>query len=178
MVRKERVLVLFLVAGWLLGACTCNDDNADAEQEPGLPVRYKNVAKGGPFVKIGPAQSDPGDPGWSALAESGKFNELVETVGIEAQGDRVVPLIPKGYPAPTSYTVEMSTAADNQVIIELRLMAGNSENAGDCRTLFKALVLGFPPRPAGVPRIEVTFEVERDGKVAVKARYLGDKTSG
>ena len=175
--KARRNLVLFLLAIALGGQhCTCTkkEESGKVKGVRTLLIKMFEVHKDGPYVKVQPAQARPDDPGSVELAKSGKFNELVETVGIVGSDKRVHRLLSKGLPAPTSRQVTMSTFNDRQNMLELHLTAGEGETLSECRSLFKAVIMGIPTRPAGVPRIAVTFRVSKGGRVSVEADYMGD----
>jgi molecular chaperone DnaK len=66
-----------------------------------------------------------------------------------------------------------STAADNQPSVEIHVLQGEREMARDNRTLGRFTLEGLPPAPRGVPQIEVTFDIDANGIVSVKAKDLG-----
>lgn len=176
--KTRRNLVLLLLAGMLcLPNCTCGkkEETGKVKGVKPLMIRMTEIHKDGPYVKVQPAKARPDDPGSVELAKSGQFNELVESVGIVGDGNEVHPLLSRGLPAPTSRQVDMSTFNDNQRLLELHLTAGEGTTLRECRSLFKAIVIGIPMRPAGVPKIAVTFKVGKDGRVSVEADYLGDE---
>jgi hypothetical protein len=174
---RRNLVLLALVSALCVQNCTCGkkEEYGKVKGVKPLMIRMTEIHKDGPYVKVRPAQARPDDPGSAELAKSGKFNELVESVGIVGDGQEVHPLLPRGLPAPTSRQVDMTTFNDNQQLLELHLTAGEGATLRECRSLFKAIVIGIPKRPSGVPKIAVTFKVSKDGRVSVEADYLGDE---
>jgi len=92
------------------------------------------------------------------------------TLGIETLGGIRTPLIEKNTTIPTSKTQVFSTAADNQPSVEIHVLQGEREMARDNKTLARFILDGIPPAPRGVPQIEVTFDIDANGILNVKAR--------
>jgi molecular chaperone DnaK len=95
--------------------------------------------------------------------------------GIETLGGVMTKLIDRNTTIPTSRTETFTTAADNQTSVEVHVLQGEREFARDNRTLARFKLDGIPPAPRGVPQIEVTFDIDANGILHVKAR---DKGSG
>jgi molecular chaperone DnaK len=76
-------------------------------------------------------------------------------------------------PLPARKTETFSTASDNQTSVEVSVFLGERKMAADNHLLGKFQMTGIPPAPKGVPQIELTFEIDRDGRVNVTARDLG-----
>lgn len=91
------------------------------------------------------------------------------TLGIETLGAVSTPLIEKNTTIPTSKSQIFSTAADNQPAVEIHVLQGERPMAGDNKTLGKFILDGIPPAPRGVPQIEVTFDIDANGILNVKA---------
>ncbi len=97
------------------------------------------------------------------------------TLSIETLGSVATPMIPKNTTVPTSKTQVFSTAADNQTSVEVHVLQGERPMAADNRTLARFMLEGIPPSPRGVPQVEVTFDIDANGILNVKAK---DKASG
>ena len=97
------------------------------------------------------------------------------TLGIETLGGVMTPLIEKNTTIPTSKSQIFSTAADNQSSVEIHVLQGERPMAADNRTLGRFILDGIPPAPRGVPQIEVTFDIDANGILNVKAK---DKATG
>lgn len=97
------------------------------------------------------------------------------TLGIETLGSVATPLIERNTTIPTSKSQIFSTAADNQTSVEIHVLQGERPMAFDNKTLGKFILSGMPPAPRGVPQIEVTFDIDANGILNVKAK---DKATG
>jgi molecular chaperone DnaK len=95
------------------------------------------------------------------------------TLGIETMGGVATPLIPRNTTIPTSKSQVFSTAADNQPSVEIHVLQGERPMAGDNRTLGKFMLDGILPAPRGLPQIEVTFDIDANGILNVKAHDKG-----
>jgi molecular chaperone DnaK len=82
----------------------------------------------------------------------------------------MTPLIPRNTTIPTSKTETFSTAADNQTSVEVHVLQGERPMAKDNRTLGKFQLTGIAPAPRGMPQIEVTFDIDVNGILNVKAK--------
>ncbi len=91
------------------------------------------------------------------------------TLGIETLGQVATPLIPRNTTIPTSKSQVFSTAADNQPSVEIHVLQGERPMANDNRTLGRFVLDGIAPAPRGVPQIEVTFDIDANGILNVKA---------
>ena len=97
------------------------------------------------------------------------------SLGIETLGSVMTPLIDKNTTIPTKKSQVFSTAADNQNNVSIRVLQGERKMADDNQTLGNFELVGIPPAPRGVPQIEVTFDIDVDGIIHVKAKDLGTK---
>ena len=97
------------------------------------------------------------------------------SLGIETMGGVATRLIDRNTTIPTSKSQVFSTAADNQTSVEIHVVQGERPLAGDNRTLGRFILDGIPPAPRGMPQIEVTFDIDANGILNVKAK---DKSSG
>ncbi|TSC92727.1 MAG: molecular chaperone DnaK [Candidatus Berkelbacteria bacterium Licking1014_7] len=92
------------------------------------------------------------------------------TLGIETLGGVMTPLIEKNTTIPASKSQIFSTAADNQPSVEIHILQGERPMATDNRTLGRFILDGLPPAPRGVPQIEVSFDIDANGILNVKAQ--------
>jgi molecular chaperone DnaK len=95
------------------------------------------------------------------------------TLGIETLGGVATPLIPRNTTIPTSKSQIFSTAADNQPSVEIHVLQGERPMATDNRTLGRFMLDGILPAPRGLPQIEVTFDIDANGILNVKAHDKG-----
>lgn len=97
------------------------------------------------------------------------------SLGIETMGNVATKLIEKNTTIPTSKSQVFSTAADNQTSVEIHIVQGERAMAQDNKSLGRFILDGIPTAPRGVPQVEVTFDVDANGILSVKAK---DKASG
>ncbi len=95
------------------------------------------------------------------------------TLGIETLGGVFTKMIPRNTTIPTKKAEIFSTASDNQPSVEVHILQGEREMAKDNRSLGRFHLDGIPPAPRGVPKIEVTFDINADGILHVSAKDKG-----
>ena len=94
------------------------------------------------------------------------------TLSMETLGGVATPMIQRNTTIPTRKTETFSTAADNQNAVEIHALQGERPMANQNRTLGKFQLTGIPPAPRGVPKIEVTFDIDANGILNVTAKDL------
>ena len=110
---------------------------------------------------------------------TGEVNDIVLldvtplSLGLETLGGVMTVLIEKNTTIPTSKKQIFSTAADNQPAVDIHILQGERSMAADNKTLGHFQLTGIPAAPRGVPQIEVTFDIDANGIVNVKAKDLG-----
>ena len=110
---------------------------------------------------------------------TGEVNDLVLldvtplSLGIETAGDVMTVMITRNTTIPTSKTQVFSTYANNQPAVDIHVLQGERPMAVDNKTLGRFQLGNIPPAPRGVPQIEVTFDIDANGIVNVKAKDLG-----
>ncbi|MDP2916129.1 MAG: molecular chaperone DnaK [Candidatus Aminicenantes bacterium] len=95
------------------------------------------------------------------------------TLGIETLGAVFTKMIARNTTIPTKKTEVFSTASDNQPSVEIHVLQGEREMASANRTLGRFHLDGIPPAPRGVPKIEVTFDIDANGIIHVAAKDIG-----
>ena len=110
---------------------------------------------------------------------TGEVNDIVLldvtplTLGIETLGGVMTPIIERNTTIPTSRSQVFSTAQDNQPAVDIHILQGERPMAADNKTLGNFQPTNIPKAPRGVPQIEVTFDIDANGIVNVKAKDLG-----
>ncbi len=136
-------------------------------KEPNLSINPDEVVALGAAVQAGIFQGDVKD----VLL----LDVTPLSLGIETMGGVATKLIDKNTTIPTSKSQIFSTAADNQTQVEIHIVQGEREMAADNKTLGRFILDGIPPAPRGMPQVEVTFDLDANGILSVKAK---DKASG
>ncbi|MBP9855932.1 MAG: molecular chaperone DnaK [Candidatus Pacebacteria bacterium] len=136
-------------------------------KEPNLSINPDEVVALGAAVQAGIFQGDVKD----VLL----LDVTPLSLGIETMGGVATKLIDKNTTIPTSKSQTFSTAADNQTQVEIHIVQGEREMAADNKTLGRFILDGIPPAPRGMPQVEVTFDLDANGILSVKAK---DKASG
>ena len=95
------------------------------------------------------------------------------SLGIETMGNVFTKLIERNTTIPTSKSQTFSTAADNQPAVDIHVLQGERPMSTDNKTLGRFQLADIPPAQRGVPQIEVTFDIDKNGIVTVKAKDLG-----
>lgn len=136
-------------------------------KEPNLSINPDEVVALGAAVQAGVLQGDVKD----VLL----LDVIPLSLGIETMGNVATKLIERNTTIPSSKSQVFSTAADNQTSVEIHIVQGERPMAADNKSLGRFILDGIPPAPRGIPQVEVTFDVDANGILNVKAK---DKTSG
>ena len=135
-------------------------------KKPNISVNPDEVVAVGAAIQAGQLQGDLGK-------EILLLDVTPLSLGIETLGGVCTKLIEKNTTIPTSKTQTFSTAADSQPSVEIHVLQGEREMAADNKTLGRFMLDGIPPAPRGVPQVEVSFDIDANGIVNVKAKDKG-----
>ena len=136
-------------------------------KEPNKSINPDEVVALGAAIQAGILQGDVKD----VLL----LDVIPLSLGIETMGSVATKLIDKNTTIPASKSQVFSTAADNQTQVEIHVVQGERPMAGDNKSLGRFILDGIPPAPRGMPQIEVSFDIDANGILSVKAK---DKASG
>jgi molecular chaperone DnaK len=134
-------------------------------KEPNMSVNPDEVVAIGAAIQAGVIKGDVSDV---LLLDVSPL-----TLGIETLGGVATPLIPRNTTIPTSKSQVFSTAADNQPSVEIHVLQGERPMAADNRTLGRFMLDGILPAPRGLPQVEVTFDIDANGILSVRAQDKG-----
>lgn len=162
----------WLVITFALSACT----SREASPPPPEVVPASSST-------VGSASPPPAEPRTLQGAQAKLFaadvprDSLPLSIAIETIGGVSSILIPRGTRLPASHTEIFSTAQDDQTSVEIHVLQGERPQAGDNRSLSKFQLTGLPLAARGIPQIEVTFAIDKDGVLAVSAKDLATGTN-
>ncbi len=149
---------------------------------PAVQEAIKKIMGKDPYKGINPDECVALGAAVQAGMLSGEFEKgeglvLVDvtplSLGIETLGGVMTPLIERNTSIPCKETKVFTTAADNQPAVDIHVLQGERPMAKDNVTLGRFQLGGIPPAPRGIPQIEVTFDIDRNGIVNVSAKDLG-----
>jgi len=147
---------------------------------PAIQQRIKDYFKKDPKKDINPDEVVAMGAAIVAGSLQGDVKDLLLldvtplTLSIETLGGVATPMIPKNTYIPTSKTETFSTASDNQPAVDVHVLQGERPMASDNKTLARFILDGIPPAPRGIPQVEVTFDIDKNGILNVTAK---DKAS-
>ncbi len=136
-------------------------------KEPNRSINPDEVVADGAAVQAGILQGE--------VKDILLLDVIPLSLGIETLGGVMTRIIEKNTTVPTAKSQIFSTAADNQTSVEIHVLQGEREMAGDNKTLARFILDGIPPSPRGLPQVEVTFDLDANGVLSVKAK---DKATG
>ncbi len=136
-------------------------------KEPNKSINPDEVVALGAAIQAGILQGD--------VKDILLLDVIPLSLSIETMGGVATKLIEKNTTVPTSRSQVFSTAADNQTSVEVHVIQGERAMAADNKSLGRFMLDGIPPAPRGLPQVEVTFDVDANGILQVKAK---EKTTG
>lgn len=165
--KKDQIDEVILVGGQTRMPAIIEAVKAFFGKEPNRTINPDEVVALGAAVQAGVLQGDVKD----VLL----LDVIPLSLGIETMGNVATKLVERNTTIPTQRSQTFSTAAENQTSVEIHIVQGERPMAADNKSLGKFVLDGIPPAPRGVPQVEVTFDVDANGILQVKAK---DKTSG
>ncbi|MFH1946814.1 MAG: molecular chaperone DnaK [Candidatus Magasanikbacteria bacterium] len=166
--KKEDIEEVILVGGMTRMPLVQKKVEEFFGKKPHVGVNPDEVVAIGAAIQAGQLQ---GDLGKDILL----LDVTPLSLGLETLGGVSTKLIERNTTIPTSKSQVFSTAADNQPSVEIHVLQGEREMATDNKSLGRFMLDGIPPAPRGVPQVEVTFDIDANGIVSVKAK---DKATG
>ena len=165
--KKEEIDEIIMVGGMTRMPIVLKTVEEFFGKKPNISMNPDEVVAAGAAVQAGVLQGDVKD----VLL----LDVTPLTLGIETLGGVATPLIERNTTIPTSKSQIFSTAADNQTSVEIHVLQGERPMSQDNKSLGRFILSGIPPSPRGVPQVEVTFDVDANGILNVKAQ---DKATG
>ncbi len=165
--KKEEINEIIMVGGQTRMPMIIDAVKALFGKEPNRSINPDEVVALGAAVQAGVLQGD--------VKDLLLLDVIPLSLGIETMGGVATKLVEKNTTIPATKSQVFSTAADNQTSVEIHITQGERPLATDNKSLGRFILDGIPPAPRGVPQVEVSFDVDANGILQVKAK---DKTSG
>ena len=150
-----------------------------SSRTPAVQAAVKRITNKEPFKGINPDECVAIGAAIQAGVLGGEVKDVLLldvtplSLGLETEGHIFTKLIERNTTIPTTKSQVFSTAADGQTTVEIHVLQGERPMAYDNKTLGRFQLTGIPPAPRGVPQIEVTFNIDRNGIVNVSAKDKG-----
>ena len=161
--KKEEIQEVIMVGGMTRMPLVQKKVEEFFGKKPNISVNPDEVVAIGAAVQAGQLQGDLGK-------EILLLDVTPLSLGLETLGGVMTKLIERNTTIPTSKTQVFSTAADSQPSVEIHVLQGEREMAGDNKALGRFMLDGIPPAPRGVPQIEVKFDIDANGILNVSAK--------
>jgi molecular chaperone DnaK len=165
--KKEEINQIIMVGGQTRMPKIVEEVQKYFGKEPNRSINPDEVVALGAAVQGGVLQGDVRD----VLL----LDVIPLSLGIETMGNVSTKLVERNTTIPSSKSQVFSTAADNQTSVEIHITQGERPMAADNKSLGRFILDGIAPAPRGIPQIEVTFDVDANGILSVKAK---DKATG
>lgn len=165
--KKDEINEIILVGGQTRMPMIYEAVKALFGKEPNRSINPDEVVALGAAVQAGILQGD--------VKDILLLDVIPLSLSIETMGGVATKLVEKNTTIPTSKSQTFSTAADNQTSVEIHITQGERPMAADNKSLGRFILDGIPPAPRGMPQVEVSFDIDANGVLQVKAK---DKTSG
>jgi len=165
--KKEDINEIIMVGGQTRMPAIINAVKELFGKEPNRSINPDEVVAIGAAIQAGILQGD--------VKDILLLDVIPLSLGIETFGNVASKLIEKNTTIPASRSQVFSTAADNQTSVEIHIVQGERPMAPDNKSLGRFVLDGIPPSPRGIPQVEVTFDVDANGILQVKAK---EKTTG
>ncbi len=165
--KKEDINEIIMVGGQTRMPAIINAVKELFGKEPNRSINPDEVVAIGAAIQAGILQGD--------VKDILLLDVIPLSLGIETFGNVATTLIKKNTTIPASHSQVFSTASDNQTSVEIHVVQGDRAMAADNKSLGRFNLDGIPPSPRGLPQVEVTFDVDANGILQVKAK---EKTTG
>ncbi|MBI5728320.1 MAG: Hsp70 family protein, partial [Candidatus Magasanikbacteria bacterium] len=164
--KKEDIEEVVMVGGMTRMPLVLRKVEEFFGKKPNISVNPDEVVAVGAAIQAGQLQGDLGK-------EILLLDVTPLSLGIETMGAVMTRLIERNTTIPTSKSQVFSTAADNQPSVEVHVLQGERQMAGDNKSLGRFMLDGIPPAPRGVPQVEVKFDIDANGILHVSAKDKG-----